>query len=126
MFSVVVTVVVSVVVSCLVVVSVPAAGLAAHPVKAPTTSAAASKQVQMRFITILLLFFIRLFLRDPAGLIYLAGTGNGQGVAGNIVCNGGTGSNVCPVAHFYRCHQVGVAADKGAVADLAAALVLPS
>ena len=56
----------------------------------------------------------------PALLVFLSGPAHGQGIRRDVLGNGGTRRDIGPLAHGHRCHQVGVAADEGIVADDAA------
>ena len=59
----------------------------------------------------------------PAFLVLLPGPSNGQRVRRHILGNGGARRDIGPLAHRHRCHQIGVAADEGAVPDGAAVLL---
>ena len=59
----------------------------------------------------------------PPLLVLLLGPGHGQRVRGHILGDGGTRRDIGTRAHSHRRHQIGVAADEGAVLNGAAVLL---
>ena len=61
----------------------------------------------------------------PAFLDNLANTAYRQRVRGHVSGDAGAGANISSVAHSYRRHQRGIAADKSVLADDCLVLVHP-